>query len=143
MQARVLSQCVLLVALLTAGLGPAIAGAQDEDFRALANAYNAAGQAFHREFAGKPGNVVFSPYSIGTAMAMARSGARGETERQMAAVLQHGKPREDIDRANAALLAVLNAYDCGSAPRIDPYRHPSATRCSSPPLLRYAPQLRP
>ena len=31
----------------------------------------------------------------------------------------------------------------GSAPRIDPYRHPSATRCSSPPLLRYAPQLRP
>jgi hypothetical protein len=32
---------------------------------------------------------------------------------------------------------------CGSAPRIDPYRHPSATRCSSPPLLRYAPQLRP
>src|SRR5262245_33764186 len=28
---------------------------------------------------------------------------------------------------------------CGSAPRIDPYRHPSATRCSSPPLLRYAP----
>ena len=36
-------------------------------------------------------------------------------------------------------------YDpgCGSAPRIDPYRHPSATRCSSPPLLRYAPQLRP
>jgi branched-chain amino acid transport system substrate-binding protein len=34
-------------------------------------------------------------------------------------------------------------YACGSAPRIDPYRHPSATRCSSPPLLRYAPQLRP
>lgn len=32
---------------------------------------------------------------------------------------------------------------CGSALRIDPYRHPSATRCSSPPLLRYAPQLRP
>ena len=32
---------------------------------------------------------------------------------------------------------------CGSAPRIDPHRHPSATRCSSPPLLRYAPQLRP
>jgi hypothetical protein len=26
---------------------------------------------------------------------------------------------------------------CGSAPRIDPYRHPSATRCPSPPLLRY------
>jgi integrase len=33
--------------------------------------------------------------------------------------------------------------DCGSAPPIDPYRHPSATRRSSPPLLRYAPQLRP
>ena len=34
-------------------------------------------------------------------------------------------------------------HGCGSAPRIDPHRHPSATRCSSPPLLRYAPQLRP
>src|SRR5690606_1496842 len=36
-----------------------------------------------------------------------------------------------------------SAPACGSAPPIDPYRHPSATRCSSPPLLRYAPQLRP
>jgi hypothetical protein len=26
---------------------------------------------------------------------------------------------------------------------LTPNRHPSATRCSSPPLLRYAPQLRP
>ena len=32
---------------------------------------------------------MFSPYSIGTAMAMALAGARGETEREMAAVLKH------------------------------------------------------
>jgi hypothetical protein len=34
-------------------------------------------------------------------------------------------------------------WECGSAPRSDAYRHPSATRCSSPPLLRYAPSCGP
>ena len=36
-----------------------------------------------------PGNIVLSPYSIGSAMAMALAGARGDTEREMAKVLQH------------------------------------------------------
>jgi threonyl-tRNA synthetase len=57
---------------------------------------------------------------------------------------------EDVEHEVACFIALLGEVyrelgfpDCGSAPRIDPYRHPSATRCSSPPLLLYAPQLRP
>lgn len=122
----------ILLASLLAGFLLANAGAQD-DIGALARAYNAS--ALYREFAGKPGNIVFSPYSIGTAMAMARSGARGETERQMAAVLRHGKSREDIDRANAALLAVLNAYDTTSRPDYCPKETRwTGKRCEGPPL---------
>src|SRR5262245_24190248 len=62
---------------------------------------------------------------------------------------------EFVAAAGAGILGLLHVHHAavgcaehrwlatGSAPRIDPYRHPSATRCSSPPLLRYAPQLRP
>ncbi len=57
------------------------------------------------------GNIVFSPYSIGTAMAMVLSGARGETEREMAAVLGCSSSRADIAAANAAVLATLKGYD--------------------------------
>ena len=51
------------------------------------------------------------PYSIGTAMAMALAGARGETEREMVAVLQHSLARAQIDDANAPAIAILNGYD--------------------------------
>jgi serpin B len=56
------------------------------DIQALTRAYNASGQMLFRDFAASPGNIVFSPYSIGSAMAMALAGTRGETEREMAAV---------------------------------------------------------
>ena len=36
---------------------------------------------------GKEGNLFFSPYSISTALALTYSGARGQTESQMSAVL--------------------------------------------------------
>ena len=57
--------------------------AQDK-IQALVAAYNASGQDLFRTFVASPGNIVFSPYSIGTAMAMALAGARSETEREMA-----------------------------------------------------------
>src|SRR4051812_35032806 len=57
--------------------------------RALTAAYDASAHDLFTTFAARPGNIVFSPYSIGTAMAMALSGARGETEREMARVLRH------------------------------------------------------
>src|SRR5512141_2988653 len=56
---------------------------------ALTAAYNASGQDLFKRFAATPGNIVFSPYSIGTAMAMALAGARGDTEREMIRALRH------------------------------------------------------
>ena len=76
--------------------------AEAAEVRPLTRAYNASGQALFRDFSAGPGNIVFSPYSIGTAMAMALAGARGETEREMAAVLHHSLDRAQINDANAS-----------------------------------------
>src|SRR5712691_6622018 len=81
--------------------------------RALTGAYNASGQELFKRLSTGPGNIVFSPYSIGTAMAMALAGARGETEREMAAVLkhtlgQHSIGRAEIAAANSVALSLLN-----------------------------------
>ena len=92
------------------------ARADDAQVRALTAAYDASAHGLFTTFAANPGNIVFSPYSIGTAMAMVLSGARGETEREMARVLRHTLPRGAIDQANASLLATLNGYDRSGAP---------------------------
>src|SRR5712671_2890279 len=68
--------------------------------RALAEAYNAGGLALLKRLSGSSGNVVLSPLSVGTAMAMALSGARGETEREMASVLKQRLDRSAMEAAN-------------------------------------------
>ncbi len=75
---------------------------------ALIAAYNGSGQQLFRGFAKKPGNIVLSPYSIGTAMAMALVGARGDNEVEMAKVLGLELPRQEVNEANAAALASLD-----------------------------------
>ena len=98
-----------LSALATA-LTPKLALAAPGEARSarLIAAYNGLGQRLFKEFANKPGNVVFSPYSIGTAMAMALAGARNETEIEMARVLGLDLPRDEVSKANAAVLASLS-----------------------------------
>jgi serpin B len=92
------------------------ASADPAPARALTAAYDASAHDLFTTFAAEPGNIVFSPYSIGTAMAMVLSGARGETESEMARVLRHTLPRAAIDRANAGVLATLNGYDKSAEP---------------------------
>jgi hypothetical protein len=96
-------------------LMPPPAAAQNDE-RALTQAYNASGAALFKQLAGSPGNIVLSPLSIGTAMAMALSGARGETEREMASVLKQGLDRPAMEAANEALRSVLHAYDKSAVP---------------------------
>src|SRR6266511_2271422 len=97
-------------ALALSGL-PRMARAQDGGkVEALVAAYNASGQELFRTFAAAPGNIVFSPYSIGAAMAMALAGARSETEREMAVALKHRLARAEIADANAGALAILNGH---------------------------------
>ena len=97
-----------------------VARAQDASdrapVRALAAAYDASAHGLFTTFTTKPGNIVFSPFSVGTAMAMALAGARGETESAMARVLRHTLSRTAIDKANASLLAILNGYDRSAVP---------------------------
>jgi serpin B len=132
--------------------------AQEADMiKTLTRDYNASGLALYGAFARAPGNLVLSPYSIGSAMAMARSGARGETEREMAAALKHSLPREAVDAVNAVVLAVLKLHDrtadpgycpkgtrqagerCETAPAADGNCPPPSTRqgdiCIAPPSL--------
>jgi serpin B len=58
-----------------------------------------AGDLYH-QLARNHGNLVFSPLSISTALAMALAGARGQTAKEMSAVLHHTPP-------DAALLEKL------------------------------------
>jgi serpin B len=126
----------LAQAAASQGFAPA-ARAQETDrapVRALTAAYNASAHDLFTAFAAKPGNIVFSPYSIGTAMAMVLAGARGETESEMARVLRHTIPRAAIDQANASVLATLNGYDSGAAPVTCPAgMRFNGTDCEAPP----------
>ena len=103
------------VSALALGLAAVPATAQD-DVRALTQAYNQSGQELFRTLASEPGNVVLSPLSIGTAMAMAMAGARGETEAEMRQVLRHTLYGKAINEANAQTLAALLAGGAPSCP---------------------------
>ena len=83
------------------------AGVAHADIGALTTAYNRSGQELFRSLGAAPGNVVLSPLSIGTAMAMALAGARGETQEDMRQALRHTLPANAVGEANAQLLAAL------------------------------------
>jgi len=88
----------------------------------LARAYNTTGQQLFGQFAATPGNVVFSPYSVGTAISMALSGARGDTASEMMRALSMRMATDAIDMANAEMLSILNGYDHSAGPPICPPR---------------------
>jgi serpin B len=90
----------------------------------LSRAYNATGQMLFGQFAAAPGNIVLSPYSIGTAMSMALTGARGDTASEMMRVLSIRMSPEALDTANAEVLSILGNYDHSAAPPTCP---PGAT----------------
>jgi serpin B len=121
-----------LVAIVGAALGilaaqPAAAQlrvAAEARVTLLARAYNATGQQLFGQFAVVPGNIVFSPYSIGTAMSMALSGARGDTASEMTRVLSMRMAADAIDMANAEVLSILNDYDHSNVAPVCP---PGAT----------------
>jgi leukocyte elastase inhibitor len=88
----------------------------------LARAYNAAGQQLFGQLAASPGNVVFSPYSVGTAMSMLISGARGDTASEIMRAMSMRMAADAIDAANAEMLSILNSYDQSAAPPFCPPR---------------------
>jgi serine protease inhibitor len=100
---------VLAVTMILAFAGTGTAQAQalgpGSEF---AMAGNRLGFALYRQIAAQPGNIVMSPYGIATAMAMALAGARGETEKEMAAALHMELPTNELADAYARLDRMLN-----------------------------------
>ncbi len=119
-----LAAMIAIVGTMTAG--PATAQlhiAAEARVTLLARAYNAAGQQLFGQLAASPGNIVFSPYSIGTAMSMLISGARGDTAAEMMRAMSMRMAADAIDAANAEMLSILNGYDQSAAPPVCPPRN--------------------
>ncbi|MBN1202546.1 MAG: serpin family protein [Anaerolineae bacterium] len=55
------------------------------------------------------GNLIFSPYSVSTALAMTYAGARDTTAQQMAETMHFTLPQDDLHAAFGALEAALSA----------------------------------
>jgi serpin B len=95
---------------------------------ALTDAYNASGLDLLKQ--SSAGNLVLSPYSVGGAMSMALSGARGETERELISVLRHRLTRPEIEAASREVIATLNSYDrSADAPSCPAGMQLSGNRC--------------
>ena len=63
----------------------------------------------YQQLKGKESNIFFSPYSISTALAMTYAGARGQTEKEMAQVLQFSLERKSLHPSFSRLQSGLNA----------------------------------
>src|SRR5215471_1234340 len=133
--AGALAATITILGTMTAG--PAAAQlhiAAEARVTLLARAYNAAGQQLFAQLAAAPGNVVFSPYSVGTAMSMLISGARGDTASEMMRAMSMRMAADAIDAANAEMLSILNGYDQSAAPPVCPPRSTAnAGNCESRP----------
>jgi len=77
----------------------------------LVQANNAFAVDLYTRLAKEPGNFVFSPFSINTALTMAYAGARGNTAAQMARVLHDSNTSRQLQAEFGALLDHLNGVN--------------------------------
>lgn len=80
-----------------------------DDLRSVARAENAFALELYARLKGQDGNLFFSPPSISTALAMTSAGARGDTEKQIAATLHFDLPPDRLHAAYGTLGEILNA----------------------------------
>ncbi|MBN2560982.1 MAG: serpin family protein [Phycisphaerae bacterium] len=95
----------LLGGLPWSGPGVASAGPTEADMETVVKGNSAFALDLHARLKKEDGNLIFSPYSISTALAMTYAGARGQTERQMAQVLHFSLGQDRLHPAFGALLA--------------------------------------
>lgn len=92
---------VSLAVLTVTSAGSNAVAAEDKPSQ-LVEAYNKSGIELFGKLSDAPGNIVMSPYSIGTALAMASAGARGSTEKEMEQALDYPfAPSIVADASNA------------------------------------------
>ncbi len=76
---------------------------------ALVAAYNGTGERLFQDLAREPGNIVLSPYSLGSALSMVLAGARGQTAVAIGDALGLHLSTADLAVANASLIANLKS----------------------------------
>jgi serpin B len=94
-------------------LGVALAQAAQPEPDPLVRDNSAFAWSLYHELAGTEGNLFLSPYSISTAFAMTYAGARGDTEKQMAAALRYSLGQEELHPAFARLESRLKKAQQG------------------------------
>ena len=92
---------LLAVTALAQTPGPDAAGAR------FARSSNGFGLDLYRQLRSTPGNLVVSPASVTTALAMAWGGARGRTAEEMQAVLRFERPAAETMQVSGRLAAAL------------------------------------
>jgi serpin B len=99
---------LILVLTLACSASGAAGSPEDCNQKQVVKAYNQTGLELYQS--ARPGskNLVLSPYSIGTAMAMGLAGARGATEQEMAEVLHQPVSGQGLSMANAGLIREMN-----------------------------------
>jgi len=117
--AAALAAAVAAVAIPGARAAPAAPAAQPSAAAAGA-AENAFALALLPRLGGGGGNLVYSPYSVAVALAMADAGARGATAAQIATVLHASSPAAELAAVRVLRTAIAAAATPGaSAPTLD------------------------
>ncbi len=94
-----------LTGLLTAAaLAAGLARAADDDVGAAAKGNREFALDLYAKLRTQDGNLFFSPYSISTALAMTRAGARGDTAAEMDKMLHFTLGQDKLNPAFAALV---------------------------------------
>lgn len=78
----------------------------ESDLKTLVDGNNAFGLDLYQTLRSQDGNLILSPFSVSLALAMTYAGARGETETQMADVLNFGPQDQVHNTFNALDLAL-------------------------------------
>ena len=93
----------------TAARGQFVSAISSANDPAVCDAVNRFGFDLYKHLRRHKGNLVFSPISISTALAMTYAGAEGRTEKEMAGVLHFDTMRENrVHRGFGVLVRVLN-----------------------------------
>jgi len=111
MKSRII--CLLtVISLLFAATSPTWAKAPSKKKNPVVEGNNQFATDLYAELGKEEGgNLLMSPYSISTALAMTYAGARGETEAEMAEVLHFTLPQERLHPAFAGLISHFNEGD--------------------------------
>jgi len=94
-----------------------VAAVAGEDRESIVAGNNAFAFDLYGNLRTKPGNLLFSPYSVSSALGMTYAGARGETAEQMARALHFTLGPEKLHSAFGALIAEQNAAEKDGKPR--------------------------